>query len=110
MNSISKNTVKVTTIPKSANARRQDGGFGWEFAIWFAALITLALNGEHIAASFNLGDNTQEQTYEDLAALFSRDFFVTHEIYTYLSSIESYQDAAQYLISENWVSSDTDAA
>ena len=112
MANINTDMVKITKklTPARNNALLQDGGFGVEFGIWFAALITLALNGDHIATSFNLGDGYQEQLYGDIASLFFRDFFATHEISTDLSNIENYNDIAQYLVSENWVSSDPDAA
>lgn len=110
MANVHKDMLKVIKKlnPARNNARSQDGGFGVEFGIWFAALITLALNGDHIATSFNLGDGAAEQSYGDIASLVFGDFFDTHEMSTYLSN--SYDDASQYLVSENWVSTDTDAA
>ena len=108
MTNINKDMVQVIKKlnPARHNARLQDGGFGVDFGIWFAALITLALNGDHIATSFSLGDSIYVQSYDDLASFVFGEFFTTDELFIN----ESYDDASQYLVSENWVNSDTDVS
>ena len=112
MANIIKHIVKATKKlnPARNKVHSQEGGFGVEFGLWFAALMTLALNGDHIATSSSVEDENMVSLYKVMPFYIFAEAFASHEMSLDISGSESYTDLAQYLVSENWVTSDSDIA
>ncbi len=95
---------KTPTIKKRVITNSKDE-LGSDFGLWFAALITLALNGDLINASINLFSQTNSHEFINVIA---KELWVNSEADINISYNESYEDSSSYLVSEHWVSADSD--